>query len=265
VNNRRLAMTGLSVLAAASLALTACESGTTKASGTPSGGASTAAAPVDASAALTAALADLATTGFDYTTAEGASGGDGLTGGGTFNPATKSASLTEQGTEEGTKVEIGAVRIDTALYAKVDLGPLNATFGLPNTWMTIDTSKVTGTSLPFSISSGDLLDLAGVFTSVSDVKMTDPTTITGTVDLTKATGTTAPDVSADGTKAATTPFTAKMDAQGHLTSLAVDTSAFDKANSATFTFSNYGSPSAITAPSGATPAPDSAYTFLNQS
>lgn len=262
----RLAVTGLSVLAAASLALTACSSGAAKTTSTPStaASASTPAIPADATAALTAALADLTTTGFDFKETDGATG-SGLSGTGSVDATTKSGSIEEKGTVQGANVDIAAVQLNGTFYAKVDLGPMNAQLGLPNTWMTIDPSKITSKNVPFNVSGGNLLDLAGVFTSVTNLQETTPGTITGVVDLTKATGNSAPDVSADGAKAATTPFTATLDAQGRLTTLAVDASAYDKDNSVTFTFSNYGSPSAITAPSGATPAPDGAYTFLNAS
>jgi hypothetical protein len=268
VKNHRFAVTGLVVFAAASLALAGC-SASSKTTDNPTAGASTSAsAPApDATAALTAALAGLTTSGFDFTETSGVAGGDMLNATGTIDVAKKAASLTGKGTAEGANIEIDVVEVSPAVYAKIDLGTLNASVGLPNTWMSLDPTKIKSGGLPVDLTQADLLDLAGLFASVTNAAYsgTDPSTITGTVDLTKATGATAPDVSAYASQAAATPFTAKLDSAGHLAALTIDTTAYDKSSNLAFAFSNVGSPSAVTAPTGATPAPDAVYSFLSGS
>jgi hypothetical protein len=270
--NRRIAVAGLAVFAAASLALTACESTGTPVAGSSSGPAGPASPSASASlsptAALTAALADLKGTGYDFTQTQGVTGA-GTTGSGTYDPSTQSATLTQKGVEQGINAEVDATQIGTNLWVKVDLGPLNKQLGLPTSWMTVDTSKITAGNEPFDFTGSDIFDLAGVMTSVSNVQFTDPTTITGTVDLTAATGNNTPDsdsITKDGAAAKTVPFTAKLDDQGRLTSLTVDTTKFDKDIALATTYSNYGSPSPVAAPTGdIVPAPAGAYSFFNGS
>lgn len=266
MKNHRFAVTGLVVFAAASLALAGC-SASSKTTDNPSTSPSpSAAAVLDPKAALTAALAVVASKGFDFTETIGAPGIDNINATGTIDPATKSASISGKGTESGLNLSLDVVEQGGNVWLKIDAGAFNAQAGLPKTWMTVDASKITdSTSLPFDINSPDLLDLAGLFTSVADVKLTDPTTLTGTVDLTKATGSTAPDVTDHATEAATTPFTVTFDGSGNPKSLTVDTSAYDKGSQIVFTFSNFGSPTAITPPTGASPAPATAYAFLGGS
>ncbi len=264
--NRRVAVAGLAVLAAASLAMSACES---TGAAAPAGSSSPS-APASASnptAALTAALASLKGTGFDFVETQGTATA-GATGPGTYNPATQSASLTQKGIEQGISAEIDATQIGTQLWAKVDLGPLNAQLNVPNTWMKVDLSKITQGNTPFDFTGSDVFDIAGLLASVSNLQMPDASTITGNTDLSAATGDNTPgsdSLSKAGAKAKTTPFTIKLDGSGHVTSVVIDTSGYDPTMGFSWTFSNWGSPSAITAPTGdVTAAPDAAYQFFNQ-
>jgi hypothetical protein len=262
VKNRRYAVTGLAVLTAASLALAACTSGS-KAADSPSPSASP---TVDPTLALANAAVTLVDKGFDFKETLGDST-NGFTGTGTVNPTQQATALSGTGGADGVSLQIGVTEVGTSLYVKVDAGALNSTLGLPNTWMTVDPMKITNPSIPFDVKGLDLLDLKTLFTTATALKWTDPNTITGTIDLTKATGALVPQgVSKYAAQAAATPFTATFDSTGQFASISVDTTAYDKTDNVSVTFSNVGTPSPVTAPSGpTTPAPDGAYQLLNQS
>jgi hypothetical protein len=59
------------------------------------------------------------------------------------------------------------------------------------------------------------------------------------------------------------PFTVTLDSLGRIAELKIDAGAGHEADSEDFQFSNYGSPSPITKPDGAIPAPDGIYQVLN--
>src|SRR5262249_10349875 len=127
--------------------------------------------------------------------------------------------------------------------------------------------KLTGKQAkPFDLSgSGDALDLAGFITKVANVKQTDATHLSGTIDLTAATGLSAPSadtLSKAGAPAKALPFTATLDHQGRITELKV-TGSSDL--TAAFQLSNFGSPTPVQTPpaSDVIEAPDSIYQFFN--
>jgi hypothetical protein len=269
MNNRRKALAGLAVLTVAGLAMTGCKA-TADGSAPTSGGASQSAgtAMLPPQQALVAALANLATTGYDVTTtAEGGA----LKGTGAVDPKNKSATIEEKGTVQGVTVDIAATEINTDLWAKVDLGAQTKQLGLdPTKWMLLDLTKLTGkNSKPFDSKSGDAMDIAGLLSKVVDVQRVDATHLSGTVDLTAATGVDMPDADAltkAGAKAQKVPFTVTLDSQGRPSDIMIDASKINKELTFDIAVSNWGSPSAITKPNPAdvVPAPAGAYSFFNQ-
>ena len=266
MKTRRIAAMGLGIFAAASLSLTACEStGTTSTGTSPSASApAPTAAPADT---LIAALGKLKSQGYDVkmTAASG-----GLNGNASIDPTAGNASLEEKGSVQGVTIDISAVEIGTDLWAKIDLGAASSQLGIdPTKWMLVDQTKLTGAdSKPFDLTGPDALAVAGLLTSVTNVTATDATHLSGTVDLTAATGISSPDssdLSKAGDAAKTVPFTVTLDDQGRITDIKVTPSAAELAEE--FTFSNYGSPTAITAPPAANviPAPAAIYSFFNES
>ncbi len=264
MNTRRTAVVGL--LVAAGLGLAACTTGTP--TGTPSASSSTATqvAPADQ---LTAAFAKLTTQGYDVTVTEF---GSGLNAHASVDPTRKAATedvKADLGASGGT-IEVTAVQIDGKLWVKLNLGQLQAQTGVdPTKWLLIDASKLKPDNLPFDPSSPDLLALAGLFSGVSNVTRTDATHLSGTVDLTKATGPNKPnesDVSGAGDAAKAVPFTATLDDQGRLTELKITPDSGHGALAQDITISNYGSPSPINPPADAdvVPTPPAVYAFLNQ-
>ena len=193
---------------------------------------------------------------------------------GSVDPTSRAATLELKGTESGTPVDVDFTQIGDKFWAKIDVGSFQSQVGAgPNQWLEIDRSKLTGaTGAPFDTSgSTDALDLAGLLASVSNVTYpdpSDPTRITGTVDLTASTGVTAPpptDLKDAGAPAKKTPFTATVDGQGRLTDLTIDADSYDGNLTNDFMFSDFGAPDAVTAPPAASviPAPPAAYAFFN--
>jgi hypothetical protein len=303
VKTRRVTVIGFSVLVAAGLALTACSSkgtpttaaplasGTATATGSlPSGaasglptgtatGASTGATaapsastgggapPASPTAALASALSQLKSLSYNFTQVEGVVGkGDYLSGSGSYNAAHKSAAGKFQGSQNGIKVQLDLTQVSSKIWVKMIAGEINKELKLPsNKWMLASASQIDPGKSPFDLSgSSDVLNIAKLMTTVGDLKMADASTLTGTVDLTAAIGDNAPDpdeLATVGISAKKTPFTATLDSQGRLTALKINST--DKLLIQTFTFSSYGSPSKISAPSGASKAPATLYEFFN--
>jgi hypothetical protein len=259
VKHRRIAILSVGAVAIASVALSACSSSSK--SGTPS---SPAASPSVAPAqVLTNSIAALKGQAFDIKLDLG-----GLAGTGSIDPSHSAGTVEAKGSQGGVSVDITFTEIGSDAWAKLDLGALTSQLGIdPHKWLHLDLSKLTGrTAKPFDLSgSGDALDLAGLVKSVANVKQVDATHLSGTIDLTAATGVSAPD-SATLTKAGATaksvPFTATLDDQGRLAEFKV-TGSSDL--SADFQITNFGSPTPVTAPpaSDVVEAPDSIYQFFN--
>ncbi len=267
MNNRRIAVAGLGILAAASLSLTACETTATPIAGSSASPGTPTAGALAPSAALVAALGKLTGQGFDVKITQDSAGSSGT---GSIDPTNKSVAIDEKGTIEGQSLEINIVDIGTNLWAKVNLGALSSQLGIdPAKWMLIDQTKITSTdATPLDLTGPDALDLAGLFTSVTNVTATDATHLSGTIDLSAATGVNAPDSDAltkAGAAAKATPFTVTLDDQGRPTDIKITSTNPDLSNEITFT--NFGSPSAITAPAAAdvVPAPASLYSVFNGS
>jgi hypothetical protein len=248
---------GVGAIAVASLALSAC--GSSSKSGTsPSGSPSVAPA-----AALTNSITALKGQAFDIKLNLA-----GLDGTGSIDPQHNAGTIEAKGAQSGVSVDITFTEIGSDAWAKLDLGALTSQLGIdPHKWMHLDLSKMTGKDAkPFDLSgSGDAFDLAGFITKVANVKQTDATHLSGTIDLTAATGVSAPDsdtLSKAGAAAKAVPFTATLDDKGRLTELKVTGSSDLTAD---FQFTNFGSPTTVQAPpaSDVVEAPDSIYQFFN--
>jgi hypothetical protein len=256
VNNRRAAL--LSALVAAGLGLAAC--GTTSPSANSP--APTTTAPLAPADAFSHALAALKTTGFDTTISHPA---QSATIKGTVDYAHQSAAETATVDLLGQTFVVAATKVGNDLWLKIDLGDLTRAAGIDkSTWYLVDPSKLGSDSLPFDPAGAEPLAIGALFTSVSNVQRTDATHLTGVVDLTKATGPQSPGadtLTQAGAAASTVAFTATLDGQGRLTEVKATPSDDDLAFDITIT--NYGSPTAITAPAGAVPAPAGVYTALS--
>lgn len=256
---RTVAAAGLGLLTAAGLTLTACGSGTKPAT-TPSPTAS-----LPPTAALSHALGQLKTEGYNVTTMDSNSSGTGVA-----DPSTNAASFHQEAQIQGANLTAAAVESAGKRWIRLDLGPAGTQFQIdPNTWYAVDPTKLTSPdSFPIDPTGTDPFGVSGVLTATSDVRATDATHLTGTVDLTRATGPAKPvasDLSQAGVAARTTPFAATLDDQGRLTALTINADGYDKALTRSITFADYGSPTPIVtpAPSLVQPAPASLYQLLN--
>jgi hypothetical protein len=259
---RRLALTGLAVLASFALT-TACTKGTP--------GASTTTPVKSAADQLKEAAAKTKGQTFKYTVAYG----DTIKGDGALDSTGKSSesNMTVSVADAGLTVKINTLIVDGDIFLRLDLGPLTATIpglkDLGTKWMHVDKAKIGNSGLvaqftPSEESVGASAFVAGV---VSAEKVSD-TEYKGTIDLTKS----APGVLQDdqisgyGDAAKAIPFTATLDSQGRIIKLVLTMpkTATLPAADLTSTYTDFGValPIAKPAASDVVEAPDLIYTFL---
>jgi hypothetical protein len=223
----------------------------------------TAMSPKDA---LMAAVEDLAETSYAV---ELTSPGDDAREVGTVDPRTPTGTLSASAVAGGVDTSLDAVMISPDVWVRLDLGAANQQLGIRSkSWMKIDPRKVPDPkALPFDLTDfSDALDLTKLLAGVS-AHRTDAHTLAGTIDLTQATGVSAPDaaaVSRAGDKARSVPFRATVDDQGRLTRLAVDGATISPDLAMEISFSDYGTAAAVTRPddSEVVPTPDAVYQVL---
>jgi len=257
VKHRLVAAVAMAALAVAGVAVSACGTNTPTPSGTST------AASVAPEVALVNAITALKGQGFNLKVNLG-----GISGTGSIDAKNNAGTVEVKGTESGVTADIAFTQIGSDLWAKVDLGSFSGQLGVdPTKWLKLDASKLTSDgSRPFDLSgSSDAFDLAGLVKSVSNVKRTDATHLSGTVDLTAATGLSAPGsdtLDKAGAAAKAAPFTATLDSQGRLTELSVNGTGELAAD---FQFTDFGSPDPVQAPpaSDVVPAPDAVYQIFN--
>lgn len=263
MKHHRFAVAGLGVLAAASLALAACSS--TSGSASPKAqSASPSVAPADA---LVAAATSLNGKGYDMTLTAA-----NVTGKGSVDPANHAVTFDAKASEGGQTIELNLTGIGSDLFAKIDLGALNSQIGIdPSKWLKVDASKVDASTIGLDLSNlSDVLDIGSLTKAVSNVKRTDATHLTGTIDLTNLTGVEKPDADVlkkAGAAAKSVPFTATLDDQGRLSDLKISGDSIDSGLSVDIALSNVGSPTAVTPPPAADviPAPAAIYQLLGSS
>jgi hypothetical protein len=268
VRTPRSAIVG--IISVAVLGLTAAGCGTS--SNNSQGGITAPAAsspspsPVDAKAALLASFTAVAKTSSSLSIKQGPAAGTAK-----VDPAGKKIQLSVTAHQEGITAKIDVIYISPNYWAKVDLGQLADTQLKinPKKWTKLDPAKLHADALPIDTKGGvdtDILDLPQLFTGLGTVKQDDAKHYSGTVDLTKATGDSAPtsdDLKGLGSKASAVPFTATVDDQGRLTNLSIQTG--DPATEMEVTVSGYGAPQAINPPpaSSVVTAPQGVYDILN--
>lgn len=231
------------------------------------GAASSAASPSSAPAPkdqLLAAAKALDSTSYNFTLKQTT-----MSGNGRVDPANKAGEIEVGGKVQGQSIALSYTVVGGEVYVKADFGAaLNQHFGINKTkWMLIDQSKIKDkSSLPVDASGDVSLGTEDALKGISDVKQTDSTHLSGTIDVTAADSMLSPDqdvVTKVGDKAKAVPFTATLDDQGRLVELKVDGASIDPALTVDVTFSDFGAIKPITKPVGAIPAPAAAYTFLN--
>jgi hypothetical protein len=252
----------VSLLLATGLGLAACNTNSH-----PGSANTTTPAQVSPADALTKALATLKNTGYDATLTLPAQHATTKTSVDYANKAgTQTVYVGDQTLFEAF------TQIGSDLWLKADFGSGAQNLNLDKTtWYKVDASKLKPDAIPFDLYGSEPprptrllawpLGIGVVFANVTNVTRTDATHLTGVVDLTKATVPAVPGKSS-ATDAAV-PFTATLDGQGRLTELKI-TGTNEDLNLG-ITFSNYGSPTPITAPAPAEvlPAPEGLYQAFN--
>jgi hypothetical protein len=247
LNNRRLAVASIAALATVGLAAAGCGGNTSGVDAGATAGASAKASPSLAPKdVLVASTAALQKTSYKFTMSAA-----GLSGQGSADAAHKTASMSMSGKEEGVSMKMDFLFLNTDCYIKMDLGKANSQLGIsPTKWMHLDASTLSGEDLPFQ-STDDPADIDGLFDGLVNVTSTDGKTFSGTLDMTKASGDSAPDsdvLDSLGDKAKAVPFTATLDDKGEVTTLKVDGTGISPDLNVDVTFSDYGTPVTVTKP-----------------
>jgi hypothetical protein len=261
---RRLAITGLAVLACTTFATAAC-------SPKPANPATTTAPAKAATQILGEAAAKAKGQSFKYSLKYGTA----LTGDGaqdaTGANATRNISFTDA--SSGLVIKGQVMLAANVLYAKLDLGPLTALIpglaGANGKWLTIDQKKIASTGLAASlIPGGDSTMPETYVNGVVSAQSVSPTEIKGTIDLAKSAPKVIPaaEIAKLPAGSKTVPFTATLDDQARIVKIVMTLpkiSVFPASDLIT-TYSDYGSPVQITAPAAADTvvAPDLVYQFL---
>jgi hypothetical protein len=220
-----------------------------------------------AGAAFDSALQKLKTMGFDATLTRPT---QGVAIKATEDYAHKSATETETFDVGGQTISITATLIGRDLWFKADFGALATSLGVDKSrWYQVDSTKLVAGAQPFDFVGTEPLAITAVFTSYFNMAHTDPQHFTGLVDLTTAVGPHAPDkvaLTAAGPGAATTPFTADVDAKNQVTDINITPKDGQKDLALEITFANYGTPTTIAAPAAAQvlPASPAVYQALNR-
>ncbi|GAA3265093.1 hypothetical protein Dvina_16350 [Dactylosporangium vinaceum] len=170
---------------------------------------------------------------------------------------------------DGTSVHIALAYTIVApdMWVKADFGDgLNQKYDLqPGTWIRVDRTKATGTSHPVDANGNPKIGFDDLLADLADVKQTDKTHFTGTVDLTDVDGILSPTSVAlknAGDKAKALPFTATLDDRGRLATFTIDGSGADADLSTQLTFTGYGSVAPVAAPTSAVEASAKVYELL---
>ncbi|GAA2642576.1 hypothetical protein GCM10010399_90670 [Dactylosporangium fulvum] len=178
-------------------------------------------------------------------------------------------------TDPDAKFTMEVLLIEPDAYVKMDMGELAKLPGMQalngKTWMHVDRSKIKDAkSLVLGANETDMLDLKALLQSAQSVQQAGDRKYGGTLDLAKGENSPMTDedvVKALGDKAASVPFTATLDAEGHLTELLIDVPAAGdkKAHQLKLTVNQYGTATVPAKPTGKAviEAPADTYDIFN--
>ncbi|MEV4664761.1 hypothetical protein AB0J85_22780 [Micromonospora echinofusca] len=240
MNTRRLATTGVALVAALALGLTGCGTGTDADAPAGDGGATTGAAaassaPADARAELGAAAQKLNQQSVKMKLTSPVINGSGV-----MDPATKTGDMTLKMGAEGT---FRILMLGNDVYLKV-----TGMQGMPKKWMHMDATKLGKSGQLNLMPDGDPGGAKQMVQSVVDVEKTAPGSYSGVLDYTR----TKPDdkaIQALGDKAKAVPFTARVDDQGRLVEFAIDTQVLHESlGTMITTYSDFGAPVSVKKP-----------------
>jgi hypothetical protein len=174
----------------------------------------------------------------------------------------------------GLTLTMTSLVVDKKGWMKIVFTPANLPGlpKLPKKWVLLDPAKVKNPD-DSPLEYGDETDpgyVAQLVQNSAGLAETSPGHFAGTTDLTQVKDAEIVDdktLTALGEKAKTLPFTAVVDAEGHLTSAAVKVPAAGKSKATTYqvTYSGYGKTATpqVPAADAQTPAPPAVYELLN--
>lgn len=233
--------------------LAACKSDTAE-SAAP-GGSASAAAPADPKEALLASTREIGKGNFTFTVVGHQSTGKGL-----VHKPSNSAQFTmtfDDGTGD-VSMDVDFIYIEKESWVKLDLGgKMFEALGADKNkgkYQHLDQSKIEGAKgLQLNAETLDPSDSAALIKGVTEVRRTGEGSFAGTIDITGATESAALDeevVEALAAQAKALPFTAKVDAQGRLTEIAIAVPAAGEAEAheVKITYADYGSATAAQKP-----------------
>ncbi|SCL66307.1 hypothetical protein GA0070606_4298 [Micromonospora citrea] len=239
MNTRRLATTGVAIVAALSLGLSGCGTKTDADTPAGNGGANpapaTSSAPADASAELSAAALKLNEQSVRMKLKSSVIDGDGV-----MDPATKTGDMTMKMGAQGT---FRVLMLGDDAYLKI-----TGVTGMPKKWLHMDATKLGRSGNLNLMPEGDPGGAKQMIDSVVDVKRTGEGKFAGTLDYTR-TKSEDKAIQALGEKAKAVPFTARVDDQGRLVEFAIDTSVLHESlGMMTTTYSDFGAPVSVKKP-----------------
>ncbi|MCM0678875.1 hypothetical protein NCC78_30010 [Micromonospora phytophila] len=235
MNTRRLATTGVALVAALSLGLTGCGTKTDADAPAGSGTGVATSAPADARAELTAAAQKLNEQSVKMKLKSAVIDGSGV-----MDPSTKTGDMTMKMGSQGT---FRILMLGNDAYLKI-----TGMAGMPKKWLHMDATKLGESGNLNLMPEGDPGGAKQMIESVVDVRKTGEGAFAGTLDYTR---TKADDkaIQALGDKAKAVPFTAKVDDQGRLVEFAIDTSVLHPSlGTMTTTYSDFGAPVSVRKP-----------------
>jgi hypothetical protein len=262
--DRRLAATGLGLLAVVTFGVAGCTSGgdagTAPAPTASTGPSASAAADPAAAAALGAAAAKLGTSSFKATLTSGPA----LTVTTLADAPQGVGTSTARYTGGGADITVQALLVDKDLWVKVP-GVTAA-----GTWMHVDVARLPdGANVGLRPGQIDPANTAQLLSSTSDVRQTGPGTYAGTLDLTTVAGVAGLDrvtIGGYGRAASAVPFRAALDDQGRLAQLNLDLPAVNgqQAQPLEVLYTDYGTTVVANkpAPGEVVEAPESVYKTL---
>lgn len=222
---------------------------------------------MSASDAIEAAIGDLARSSYavEISSPTGAERESG-----TIDPATHTGTLSASGRMQGVPVEMDALLVSPDIWVRLDLGDMSDQYGITRqSWMKLDSRKVSGDqALPFDLGDfNDALDMKKLLAGM-DAKRVDPSHFSGTIDLTRASGVTAPnasDIAHAGDKAQRVPVAVAVDQQGRLTEVEIDGGSISPDLAVDIRFSDYGMAARVTRPDDnqVVPTPATVYQLLS--
>ncbi|WP_433313637.1 hypothetical protein [Micromonospora chersina] len=242
MKTRRLATTGVALVAVLGLGLTGCGSQTGADASADRGAATASASPTaEPAAELTAAIQRLNEQSMRVKVTSSL-----LTASGVADPPARTMDVTMSLGELG---EVHSLVVGDDAYLKLS-GMLGKQLGGSKKWLHMDAGKLSGGQLGF-MPADDPGGVKKLLSAVVDVRRTGDRAYAGTLDYTR-TGADPKSLAAAGDKAKAVPFTATVDERGRLTVFEMDMAPINPMlGTMTASYTDFGAPVRLSKPAAA--------------